>query len=54
MVTWNAVVYVIGVLSGSNGHVLFVHDWPNELMDDELKREVCGFCADRGLKHNTW
>lgn len=49
-----AVVYVIGVLSGSNGHVLFVRDWPNELINDELLHEECSFCADRGLKHNTW
>jgi len=54
MITINAVVYVIGVLSGSNGHVMFVRQWPNELMNDELEREVCGFCASRGLKHNSW
>jgi hypothetical protein len=50
----NAVVYVVGVMCGSSGHVLFLRDWPDRMMNAELESERCAFCASRGLKHNSW
>jgi len=49
-----AVVYVVGIQSGSNGHVLFLKNWPDQVLNEELEKEVCSFCAERGLKHNSW
>ena len=49
-----AAVYVIGVLSGSNGHLLFLRDWPDAWLNAEMEEEECAFCASRGLKHDTW
>jgi hypothetical protein len=46
--------YVVGVLAGGNGHVLFLMNWPEDSINPELDAEVCSFCASRGLKHNTW
>ncbi len=49
-----AVVYVVGVLCGAGGHVLFLSGWPDQAMTAEREAEICSFCASRGLKHNTW
>ncbi len=54
MMITSAVVYVVGVLSGANGHLLYLSDWPNQMISQELEAEICSFCASRGLKHNTW
>lgn len=49
-----AVTYVVGVMCGSSGHVLFLRDWPEKLLNSELEAERCSFCASRGLKHDSW
>ena len=43
--------YWIGMLSGANGHALFLSGWPNAWMDPERKEDNCTFCVSRGLTH---
>jgi hypothetical protein len=54
MKTASQAVNMVGVMWGAGGHVLFLRDWPDESLTAERQAEVCGFCASRGLKHNSW